>query len=314
MGNGKVVGLGLCVLDHLYVVEDPQLTAARTRYSERIETCGGMVATALAQAAQLGCEAHLLSLVGADADGRTLRRSLTVMGVTTRRTVLSREFATTVAVVLVARRGGARRFLVPDRRSLERGAPDFDLSPIRANSVLLVDGHFPAQALRAVRRAREVGATIVADFSRPRGAALRLLPFVNFPVLPQEFADAWAGGDARRTIRELADRFGGAPVFTQGQRGGLFLDGARIRRYPAQRVTVRDTTGAGDVFHGAFAAGLAGGRGIADAVALAARAAAQCCTALGGTGRLLAPTTRRSRAGAGARPGPGGASRRPRRR
>ena len=50
---------------------------------------------------------------------------------------------------------------------------------------------------------------------------------------------------------------------------------------------VRDTTGAGDVFHGALAAGLFSGTDLPDALELAARAAAINCTALGATGRLL---------------------------
>jgi sulfofructose kinase len=52
-------------------------------------------------------------------------------------------------------------------------------------------------------------------------------------------------------------------------------------------VRVRDTTGAGDAFHGAFAAGLARGRDVEGAISLAARAAAMCCTAVGATTRLI---------------------------
>ena len=87
--------------------------------------------------------------------------------------LLRPESETTIAVVLVAKRGGDRRFIVPDRRALERGTPDFDLRPIRSDSVLMVDGHFPAQALLAVRRARELGATVIGDFHRPSKAARR---------------------------------------------------------------------------------------------------------------------------------------------
>ena len=65
-----------------------------------------------------------------------------------------------------------------------------------------------------------------------------------------------------------------------------FCDG-RVHRIPACRVAVRDTTGAGDIFHGAFAAGLYHGMEVLQALALAARAAALGCTALGGIGRLM---------------------------
>jgi len=283
----RVVGLGLCVMDHLYVVDKPDLAGVRTRFTERLVAPGGMVGTAIAQAAQLGCDAHVLSVVGDDADGRLIRKALNTYGVNTRRLLSSRESESTVAVVLVAKRGGERRFIVPDRRALERGVPDFDLHPIRSGCVLMVDGHFPDQALRAVRLAREIGATVVGDFNRPSPAVRRLLPFVDFPIVPQEFVDHFAQGDPRLAIRELAERYGGVPIITLGAKGGLFWEAGRARRYRAERVKVVDTTGAGDVFHGAFATAISREATVRDAIALGVHAASLCCTALGGTGRLL---------------------------
>jgi sulfofructose kinase len=287
MNARRIVGLGLCVVDHLYVVETLDLSAARTRWFERVVSTGGMACNAIVQAAWLGCNAHLVTAVGDDPEGHALRRALTRMRIKTGRVALSRELSTTVAVVLVARRGGERRFIVPDRRAIERRAPDFDLSLIDRRTLLLVDGHFPRQALRAVKRAREVGATVIGDFSRPRPAILELLRYVDIPIVPLEFAEAYARGDPERALQMLRDRFGGTPVVTLGGKGGLYLREGRVRRYPAHRVAVRDTTGAGDAFHGAFAAALYHGSDFEGAIALARRAAAVCCTALGGTGRLL---------------------------
>jgi sulfofructose kinase len=287
MSARRIVGLGLCVVDHLYVVETLDLSATRTRWLARVVSTGGMACNATVQAARLGCNAHLVTAVGDDPDGRDLRRALNRMRVKTGRVALSRELPTTVAVVLVARRGGERRFIVPDRRAIERRAADFDLSLIDRRTLLLLDGHFPRQALRAVKRAREVGATVIGDFSRPGPAVLELLRYVDFPIVPLEFAEAYGRGDPERALFTLRDRFGGTPVITLGGRGGLYLREGRVRRYPAHRVAVRDTTGAGDAFHGAFAAALYHGEDFEGAIALARRAAAVCCTALGATGCLL---------------------------
>jgi sulfofructose kinase len=281
----RVVGLGLCVVDHTYRVERLDLRASRIRYLERRVSSGGMIGTALRQAAALGCEAHVLSAVGDDAGGRRVRRELRAAGVSTRRLVASARTPTTVAVVMVDGRG-ERRFLVPDRRALERRAPAFDLSPIDAHALVLVDGHFPAQALRALRRARACGATVIGDFHRPTPAVRRLLPYVDYPIVPLEFALAGGGADPRAALRRLA-RGGARPVVTLGRRGGLYLEGERVRRYRALPVKVVDTTGAGDVFHGAFAAGLYHGLPFEAALELAARAAAKNCGALGGAGRFM---------------------------
>jgi sulfofructose kinase len=283
----RIVGLGLSVVDHLYVVDHLRLDESRLRYRERVVQSGGMTGTALAQAAQLGCRAQLLSLHGDDEGGRLVRRSLRAAGVDTRRVLRSPQAQTTVAVVLVERRGGERRFLVPDRRALERRAPPFDLSPIDRRTLLLVDGHFPAQALRAVKRARRLGATVIADLNRPRPSSLALLPYVDYPIVPLEFGAGWTGRDPERLLRRLRAESGGTPVVTLGARGGLYLEGGRIRRYRARRVRVVDTTGAGDAFHGAFAAGLYFGLALDSALDLASHAAALVCTALGGMGRLM---------------------------
>ena len=286
-GARRVVGLGLAVVDHFYVVDNLEFQASRVRYSEHLETGGGMVSNALTQAAALGCRAEILSLVGDDRAGQLVRRWLREAGVGVRGLLVSGDCETTVAVVLVQRKSGERRFLVADRRDLERAVPDFDLAGIDARTILLVDGHFPAQALRAVRRAREVGAPVVADFSHPRPQFLKLLSYVDYPIVPLEFAEAYAGPDPADTLHRLRDESGGTPIVTLGRRGGIYLEGGSVRRYPAVRTRTVDTTGAGDVFHGAFAAGLCRGLEIRAAVDLAARSAALCCSALGGRGRLL---------------------------
>jgi len=289
MARRKIIGLGLCVVDHVYLVDKLELSSERMRFSKRLVGTGGMMGTALAQAASLGASAHALSLLGADADGRFVRRSLKALGVKTRRLLLSPDFETTVAVVLVEGKTGERRFIVPDRRALESQAPDFDLSRIDRNATLMVDGHFPHQALRAVRRAREVGASVIGDFHRPSPGVRELLPYVDYPIVPLEFATLFSPGGPQRAIEKLAEQYGGTPVVTMGEEGGFYLDEGRVRQYEARRVRVIDTTGAGDVFHGAFAVGLSRGAQLVESIDLAARAASLCCTALGGTGGLMTP-------------------------
>src|SRR5262249_1162251 len=180
--------------------------------------------------------------------------------------------------------------------------------PIARGSVLLVDGHFPAQALRAARRAREVGATVVGDFHRDGPAVRRLLPFVDHAIVPLEVAQS-RGQDPRRTLADLARVCGGAPVVTLGERGGIALVGGRVRRWRAARVRVVDTTGAGDALHGAVAAGLAHGLALEACLELGALAAARVCTALGGTAALL--PRRELRRGRARREGARGAGRGP---
>jgi sugar/nucleoside kinase (ribokinase family) len=89
-------------------------------------------------------------------------------------------------------------------------------------------------------------------------------------------------------------------VITLGERGAMVLLEGRIHVVAAPRVRVRDTTGAGDVLHGAFAAGLSQGRAVLPALRSAVREASRSCGALGGLGRAM----KRAEAGSsGARSG-----------
>ena len=285
--SGKVVGLGLAVRDEVYEVESFDLGQERVRYTRRTSMPGGMVANALVQVARFGVPAHLLSLVGDDAEGRTLTRDLRRAGVAVGQVQRTGEGPTPVAVCLVERRSGERRFLVPDRRRMESRARDFPLTALSRHGLLMLDGHFPGEALRAARRARELGMPIVGDFNRPSPAILRLLPLVDYPIVPEEFAVVYGEGDAERALRRLAERCpDGLPIVTLGKRGGIYLEGDRLRRFKARRARVVDTTGAGDSFHGAFTAALCLGREPREAIDLARRAAALSVGALGGQGHL----------------------------
>lgn len=281
------MGIGLCLVDHLYRVDDSTLTSERTRYYERLESPGGMVSNALIQAAALGCPAELLTLVGDDSEGRWLLRELRARGVSTRRVVRSREFPTTNALVLVNKRTGERRFVLMKRKRIELGSPDFDVRGIRANSIVHVDGHYPRQTKMVLERARELGATVVGDFTDARAANRRALRFVDFPIVPTEFAERLGAGGPRDTLRALHAKFGGTPVITLGAKGALALIEGRIRRIRPHRARVVDTTGAGDAFHGGFIAGLARGMPVLEALDLGSRAGARACTALGATTQLL---------------------------
>jgi len=290
-----VVGLGLCVMDEVFLVRDLSLPD-RLRYETHLRCVGGMTSNALVQAAALGCQTQLLSLVGDDPDGRQCLRELRALGVGTRSVLRSPKHPTTHAVCIVEKETGERRFIVADRVRLERRVPAFDLRALAAADVLLIDGHFPTQLARALPRARRKGVPVVADFSDARPAFRPLLAEVDYPVLPLDFVRTLGHESPEVTLRWLARSFGSEPVVTLGADGAVYLDpeSGHLRHVPARSVKVKDTTGAGDAFHGAFAAAIARGAPLGRAVRDGVTAGSRACRALGGHGHL---------GGAGGRPG-----------
>jgi sugar/nucleoside kinase (ribokinase family) len=67
-------------------------------------------------------------------------------------------------------------------------------------------------------------------------------------------------------------------VVTLGERGVLYLEKGEVRHLPAFPVRAVDTTGAGDIFHGAFAYGVLQGWALAEVVRFAAMTAALSVT------------------------------------
>ncbi len=84
-----------------------------------------------------------------------------------------------------------------------------------------------------------------------------------------------------QAARRLLELGAGAAIVTLGAAGALVVTRDAARPVPAPTVAVVDTAGAGDVFCGVFAAALAGGRGLPDAVPLAVAAASLAVTRRG---------------------------------
>jgi hypothetical protein len=162
---------------------------------------------------------------------------------------------------------------------------------IAAAPVLLVDHRGVAGSLRAVRIAQAHGGQVVADFERVSEPGFEeLAAEVDHLIVSERFANAITGAhDPAQAAAELATPRRKAVVGTCGAAGCWYLApavGGLPRRFPAYPVEVADTTGCGDVFHGAYAAALVQGQDIASRIAFASAAAALKATQPGGQSGL----------------------------
>ena len=104
---------------------------------------------------------------------------------------------------------------------------------------------------------------------------------VDYLVCSEKFARQWLGADQpERAVQRLAD-IAPAVVITLGERGLIWRMAGEAGRLPAFPIQPVDTTGAGDAFHGAFAAGLAAGLEWPELLRYASAAGAACCEILG---------------------------------
>ncbi|MGO8749747.1 MAG: PfkB family carbohydrate kinase [Thermoguttaceae bacterium] len=290
-----VLGLGAVAVDEILYVDEYPPAESKVRVRERVRQCGGLTGTALVAAARQGARCAYAGLLGDDELSLFVIDAMAREGIDFRHAVRRSDARPAHSTIIVDRSHGTRTIfaslggvLGPDRE-----LPSADV--IRSARVLLVDHHGVEGTLRAVRIARESEVSVVADFERDPGPPFgALLAAVDHLIVSERFARQWTGrADAAAAVESLwhADRR--AVVVTCGSQGCWYRNrqtaagaeslplGATVH-VPAFPVEVVDTTGCGDVFHGAYAAALAAGATVARCVALASASAALKATSRGG--------------------------------
>lgn len=239
---------------------------------------GGKGANAAATVAREGAAVTFVSAVGADPDGEAALAGLRSDGVGVDAVAVLDEAPTGVALIvtdtdganLIAVAPGANARLRPThvRRSLEA---------LDAADVVLVSAEIPDACIEAaLRAAGDRGATAILD-PAPARASLLQAAQLGAILTPNESEASELTGCAEPAdaAQRLAALTGRPAVVTLGEAGCLIAEGDAVTRYAAAPApAIVDTVGAGDAFAGGLAAALAGGEPLADAVAVALRAAA----------------------------------------
>jgi sugar/nucleoside kinase (ribokinase family) len=212
-------------------------------------------------AAKLGERATYIGNLSTDTGGIFLTEDFKKYGVNTELINHLDGFRSFTSVIWLSEET-ASRTCVFDRGNL----PPLTLTEkhyeaIRDAKVLMVDGNEMDAALAGAKVARECGVNVLYDCGGlyPRVDELLALTDVMIPSL--EFAIGHTGAkDAESAAVALYEKYSPkVVVVTCGVLGGYIYDGKNLQKYPAFPVDAKDSNGSGDVFHGAFAAGLAKG-------------------------------------------------------
>jgi sulfofructose kinase len=155
--------------------------------------------------------------------------------------------------------------------------------------VLFVDHTEIEVSIHAASLARELGVPVVADIERAAEGLEVLLPLIDHLVVGVATAKQLTNVENVSAMMPALATGRKCVAITDGEQGCWFSeDGADVQHIPAFEVQAIDTTGCGDVFHGAYMAELAHGKSIEEALRVASAAAAITATRVGG--RSGAPT------------------------
>jgi sulfofructose kinase len=282
-----IVGVGLNATDT--IIRLPSFPAFNSKMEFRVSQvlAGGQVATAVTACARWGLKARYVGKIGDDPAGLLQQGEMRKAGVEAH-WILVPQCQSQSAFILVDDPTGERTVLWKRDPRLELRPEELKRCWIVNAKHLHVDGHDCASAAQAARWAREAHIPVTADLDNLYAGVEALLEHVDYAIASKEFpARLYGSGDPLISLPAIASRFGcRLTAATLGADGVLAWDGRRFHYAPAFEVKAVDTTGAGDVFHAAFAYSLLRGDTLPRSLEFSSAAAGLSCTAVGARGGI----------------------------
>ncbi len=283
-----VVGLGLNATDTVIRVREFPALGGKERLLSSSMQAGGQIATALVTCQRLGLRARYIGTLGDDTGGQFQLASLRREGLDIKYVRVARRTPNQLAYIIVDEATGERTVFWDRHPRLAITPSELRPEALRGARALLLDGCDVEACFTAARWARSQGIPVVADLDTIYKKVEKLFPFIDYMIASANFLPALTGdNDPFRVLEYMAREFRMAATgMTLGRDGALVLWKGRFHYSPGFVVETVDTTGAGDVFHGAFVYGLVSGWEMHRTLDFANAMAGLNCTALGARGGI----------------------------
>ena len=286
------IGFGMNAVDYLSILDPYPDLDEKVEVIESSMQGGGPVPTAMVSLAKLGAKVAYIGKIGDDPEGRFVKAELEKEGVNTDYMIMDKESETARAFIWVDKNTG-KRTVALDKTKLNHTKID-ELKFLNSISTrfLHIDAREPEVNIFMSRWAKNLGAKVSLDVGSLRSAVNSVFPFVNHLIVSKRFACGFTKlSDPFSACKELMKKGFETVVVTIGEDGcicgspgGLDMSGREDEIFHSSGfpVEVVDTTGAGDVFHGAFIYGLLQKWNLKKTARFACATAAMKCRKLGG--------------------------------
>jgi len=291
-----VVGIGCCAVDMLAIVDPFPQPDQKVQVQDLTQQGGGLVSTGLVAVARLGGKARYLGKLGDSELADYARHEFQREGVDISGVLTEPGKSVLFSYVVVTPSTGTRTIFVAMKQKPEYRAADLKREEVLSGRFLFVDGFEMEAALQAARWATADGIKVVMDAEFVFEQTDELVALSDYIIASLDFAqlktqEREPRAAARALYRQQKDlKPDKVVIVTAGTRGSFGVSADGEFHQPAFVVEVVDTTGAGDVYHGAFIYALAQGWDVRQCARFASAVAALKCRKLGG--RAGIPTRR----------------------
>jgi sugar/nucleoside kinase (ribokinase family) len=283
-----VLGIGLNATDTLLLVQEFPPYAGKVPFERELLSPGGQVATAIVACARLGLRAKYIGTIGDDLRGRIQRESLEGTGVDASSVIVREGCPNQTAYILIDERTGERTVLWQRSDCLRLSPSEIRTEDVAGAKLLHIDGYDIEAAAYAASLAGSHGVPVSLDVDAIYPGFEHVLKHVDYLVAGSGWPTKWTGiSDPFLALASLRREYGmRVAAMTLGVEGSMALCNGTWFYSAAFDVHCVDTTGAGDVFHGAFCYAILSGMGMQAALDFSNAAAALNCTDVGARGHV----------------------------
>lgn len=288
--NKKVVCVGHSTYDITLPMSEYPTENSKYRLDTHVECGGGPASNGAYLLAKWGMDTTLLSVVGDDYYGKLIYADFKKIGVNTKYLELNPECQTSSSYIIANTSNGSRTILTSKKSSVRKLKQETSVNA----DVILLDGEHPETALKVLLDNED--AISVLDAGRLNRDTKMLGKLVTYLICSKDFAEEFSGNkidyDNIESVipcyDKLKEYFKTNIIITLEANGSFTeLDGEYVQ-IPSVEVTAIDSTGAGDIFHGAFTYFIANDYPLDDAIYYASIAGAISVTRIGS--RFSIPT------------------------
>jgi sugar/nucleoside kinase (ribokinase family) len=279
-----VVGFGSVALDYICFVNSIANYHQSTFISDVKIFGGGCVPTALVTLQRLGGRSAFISILGDDLVGKRIVEELEKENIYCDQIELAKNAMSPFSFIQVNNRSGKRSIAYYQGPSQLLKFNKEAKELIKKGKIFTIDGFVPQEDLKAVKYAHEQGLRVMLDANKILAGTKELLPHIDYLVTSEAFLFEYSGKkDIEFSLKKIyGDSRPEILVTTLGSKGSVALIGNEIVHVDSFNVKALNTTGAGDIYHGAFLYGILNRWSIKDIMIFSSAAAAIKCMSSGG--------------------------------